>query len=477
MDINTSGVDAPEAGMDEIADRPVDRHRGDAEAKWARRRDIIVTLVGWGIAISFTGWLLGFIIDAIVIVAFAVVIALILLPLARLFARVMPWGPAVLCTYVVALIVVVGFGYWVVINLSVDISELVHRIPIYKAEFQDLLTRVQTFLNQRGVHVNLDATAIGNALFSQISSSSAQILSAVAGVVGIVAGIFTGMVLAIVISIYLVIDGPRAVRMLGEIVPLSQRMRVARFQRILNRVLTGYIRGQLTLAVLVGLLVGIGMFLLGVPYATILGVFAFFFEFVPILGVIASGALCVIFALTVSPLLALWVLLYFAGVHVFEGDVVGPRIVGNAVGLHPALSIMALIAGAEVGGLLGALFAVPIAGSLQALALAIYDEVKPSGALALATAARPRMGEQSALLRRFSQGPGSKLLSVATWSQRRLAATGWWVIATLRAVWRLGRLADRGADAGGMRSEPMSGESEGREGSPGENRGQENRVQ
>ena len=67
-------------------------------------------------------------------------------------------------------------------------------------------------------------------------------------------------------------------------------------------------------------------------------------------------------------------LIYFVGVHVLEGDVVGPRIVGKAVGLHPVISLAALIAGAELFGILGALFASLVAGILQALIVSIWKE-------------------------------------------------------------------------------------------------------
>lgn len=67
-------------------------------------------------------------------------------------------------------------------------------------------------------------------------------------------------------------------------------------------------------------------------------------------------------------------LAYFVVVHVIEGDVVGPRIVGKAIGLHPVISLAALIAGAELFGIWGALFASPVAGVLQALLIALWSE-------------------------------------------------------------------------------------------------------
>jgi predicted PurR-regulated permease PerM len=115
-----------------------------------------------------------------------------------------------------------------------------------------------------------------------------------------------------------------------------------------------------------------------VPYAVLLGVLAFFMEFVPVLGVFISGAASLAIAIfsfqeVLRPLL---VLLYFIIVHVIEGDVVGPRIMGRAVGIHPATGLIALVAGTELFGVWGALFAAPLAGLLQAIITAAWLELR-----------------------------------------------------------------------------------------------------
>src|SRR5207237_5277310 len=124
--------------------------------------------------------------------------------------------------------------------------------------------------------------------------------------------------------------------------------------------------------------VGVGLALLGVPYAVLLGVLAFFMEFVPILGVFISGAASLMIAIVYfhDLLHPLVVLAYFIGVHVIEGDVVGPRIMGKAVGIHPATGLVALVAGTEVFGIWGALFAAPLAGLIQAIILAAWVEFR-----------------------------------------------------------------------------------------------------
>jgi predicted PurR-regulated permease PerM len=79
-------------------------------------------------------------------------------------------------------------------------------------------------------------------------------------------------------------------------------------------------------------------------------------EFIPVIGVLVSGSVCVVIALFTGWVTALIVLGYFAFVHVIEGEVVGPRIMAKAVGIHPATAIVALVAGTELFGIWGALF-------------------------------------------------------------------------------------------------------------------------
>jgi predicted PurR-regulated permease PerM len=215
---------------------------------------------------------------------------------------------------------------------------------------------------------------------SQIDGFGNQIINQAQGITGGVVPLITGVfdfvldiIIVAVLSIYLLIEGSRFKKWIHTNVPLEQRERAQFLINTFERVIGGYIRGQLTLSILIGFLVGIGMTIFQLPYAVLLGVLAFVLEFIPVLGTLTSGALCVLIALTKGWLIALGVLVYFVIVHIFEGDIVGPRIVGKAVGLHPALSLVALIAGAELFGVWGALLAAPIAGLLQALLAAIWQ--------------------------------------------------------------------------------------------------------
>src|SRR5947209_3054933 len=187
-------------------------------------------------------------------------------------------------------------------------------------------------------------------------------------------GAVLDVVLVAVLSIYLLADGSRVSDWLRRNMLQQQQGNMKLLLDTLQRVVGGYIRGQLLLCGLIGLLVGVGMQIIGVPYALLLGVLAFVLEFIPVLGTLVSGAICILLALTKGWVIALIVLVYFVVVHVLEGDVVGPRIVGKTIGLHPVVSLAALIAGAELFGIAGALLASPVAGVLQALLIAIWLE-------------------------------------------------------------------------------------------------------
>jgi predicted PurR-regulated permease PerM len=126
-------------------------------------------------------------------------------------------------------------------------------------------------------------------------------------------------------------------------------------------VIGGYVRAQLFLALIIGALAGIGCAIIGVPFPLVVAIAAGIFELIPLIGPFAGGAVALLLALTVSPTLALVTVFLFIGIHVIEGYVLAPRIQAKFVQLHPLVALLALFTGIEVGGFLGAFFAVPAA--------------------------------------------------------------------------------------------------------------------
>jgi predicted PurR-regulated permease PerM len=336
-----------------------------------------LVVLAWLAVLLVVAWLLGHVTHALLILVVSAIVAFALSPVVDLLQRWLPRVLAIAIAYVVGFALLVGLLSVVVLSAVTETNSLVHSLPGYAARAQRTLPQLIELLGRFGITPGEVNQAQGR-LIEYLQGIGTQAASDAFDFVRTVLGAIVDTVLVLILSIYLVANGPRMVVWLREHAPRSQASRANLTIAIVNQVVGGYVRGTLTMALLVGLLVGVGMGVLGVRYALLLGILAFFMEFVPVLGVIISGAVCVIVALLQSPILALLVLGYFVVVHVIEGDVIGPRIMARAVGIHPAVALLALVAGSELFGLWGALLGAPLAGLVQAFVTAAWRELRAS---------------------------------------------------------------------------------------------------
>jgi predicted PurR-regulated permease PerM len=315
------------------------------------------------------------IVRTILTIALAGIIAFAMTPVVSYLEQRMPRLAAIALAYVLGFGIVIGLGALLVTNVATQATTLVHALPDYAARANTYQPQLLRFLKPFGVKSS-DLTHARAQSITYLQSIGTTTAKDSLGIVTSILGTVVDFILVLILSIYLTANGPRIADALRRETPDAQERMINRAIGAVNRVIGGYIRGTLTLASLIGVLVGVGMAVLHVPYAALLGVLAFFMEFVPVVGVLISGAVCVIIALFQGWILALVVLGYFAFVHIIEGDVVGPRIMGGAIGIHPATAIIALVAGTELFGFWGALFGAPLAGLAQAVVTAAWREIR-----------------------------------------------------------------------------------------------------
>jgi predicted PurR-regulated permease PerM len=346
------------------------RRASSAESAWARRRDAALAIVLWAIIVAGVLWLAGHIVHTLLILALAALFGYAIAPGVTLLHRKLPKWLSVAIIYVVVLAIVVAVLYVLVSALITEVTALVTQLRMLLAPgSQSAQSPLIKALERFGV-TSSQLAAARDWLTHQLAGVAGAATPIVTGLIG---GLFDVLLIA-VLSIYLLYDGPHLVAWLRRELPLSQRTRSAFVIDTLQRVAGGYIRGELVLCTLIGLLVGGGMRVIGVPFAILLGALAFFFEFIPFLGPIFSFAACALIAATQGWITLLAVVLYFLFIHAIEAYIVGPRVLGRSLGLHPAISIVALLIGGEVFGLWGALFAAPIAGVMQVLLATIWRE-------------------------------------------------------------------------------------------------------
>jgi predicted PurR-regulated permease PerM len=350
--------------------------RGLFDRDWNKALVVLLTLLA-GAAVLWVIWqIVSPLLHTLVLFALAAVLAFALSgPVGVLTVRLRNRLVAIVVTYLVVAIVVIG-GLTLIAGPFVrQATDLAAALPQYATDLQARAPEVQTTLAQYGVQTDLDQLKAQAA--SAVEKGGSDILKNLVGTLAEVGGMILDIVLALVISLYLLADGPRFGERSLALIPAQHRAKALFLQDNGSRVLGGYLRGQFTLALIIGVLAGVGMSVLGLPYAVVLGVLAGLFELVPMFGPILSAIPAVIVALFMPFPTVLWVVLYFLVIQQLENNVLAPRISGHAVGLHPLGAMFALLAGFQLAGLLGGLFAVPLAGVLWVLIGAAYRNVVP----------------------------------------------------------------------------------------------------
>jgi predicted PurR-regulated permease PerM len=310
----------------------------------------------------------------------AALIALLLNPLVRGLGRVwIPRGLAVTIVYV-AFAAVVALAILALATVIVQHTRTAtNHIDSYftvksgrplQTGAEHDLARLQRWLNAhhlRQIHVQKQGQSfLSNIGTADVEKYTTKALKWAEGAgVAVVQLLFSG-VLIVVVSIYMLIDMPRFGRAIDRrfppvpgTLPLLTRM---------ERAIVRYVRGQFLVSLIIGTTAGLGMYILGVTgavpgldkYALIMATWVAIAELIPYVGPWLGAIPPVLYALVTHPISALWVTLLFVGVHEIEGHVVVPKLMGNALRLHPLLVIFGLLAGGEIYGLPGVLVALPL---------------------------------------------------------------------------------------------------------------------
>jgi predicted PurR-regulated permease PerM len=209
----------------------------------------------------------------------------------------------------------------------------------------------------------------------QAPGAGTDAVSTVLGaLVGIVGGVF-GVVTILIVAFYLLVDSGNMVRTFVLAFPKSERSRVSAACVDVSRKVSAWLAGQLFLAIIIGSTAAIGLGLMGVPYFYVLALIAGIGELIPIVGPLLSAIPAIAVAFSVSPALALGVLVFFIVQQQFENHLLVPRVMSRQVGVSPVIVIIALLIGGSLLGVVGAILAVPTAAILHVIYQKITDSL------------------------------------------------------------------------------------------------------
>jgi predicted PurR-regulated permease PerM len=325
-----------------------------ANLDWGRLRDQCVVALSAIALIWVASQVIGRVIQIVIVVLLAAVLAYALEPPLAWASRILPRGVAAILIYAVA-VGVLAIGVLLIGPPTITQTEsLAARLPGY-------ISQLSTF-KPFGINV------------AQSLASFAQ--SALGNVLSVVATVASGVVnaaLVLILGFWFMVSGRQIGDLIPRAFPARQRDQVRFVQDTVSQVLGAYIRGQLTMALIIGLSSGVGSWILGVHYPVVIGILAFFFELIPMVGPILASIPAIAISLTQPFPLVIYVIVFFVVMQVVENNVLAPSITGGAVGLHPAIALLAVVVGADLGGVAGALFAVPVAGIASVLIAAVWN--------------------------------------------------------------------------------------------------------
>ncbi len=310
---------------------------------------------------------------AVFVFLLSAIVALFLNPLAMAARRIkIPRWAAVPLVYVLFVAAVVLIFVYLGPPLIRQLQKLFDAVPDWLDKVNEQLARLEGWLAGHNIHANLQFDT--SDITKWFASHGAESVGAIISVGRNVASFVINLFLIVVISFYMLIDGKRLFRFLCRVAPGDPATK-QNYVRGLQRAFSRYVRGQALLGLVVGFCAWLVIWVLSWPsvnvwppggeWALLFGVWAGVTEVIPYVGPFLGGAPPVIAALFYSPWAALIIIIAYVVIQQVEGHVLAPNIVGTSVGVHPLLVIFALLVGAQIGGILGMIAALPILAMLK----------------------------------------------------------------------------------------------------------------
>ena len=321
----------------------------------------------------------------------AFLINVVLNPLERCWNKVCKKAPAKLTRPVcltLSSVLVLGILFAVIFmmipSLWKSVDEFIQNIPIYVEEIRHWWMDTVRFAAK--YNIVLPEYAIDSDLL--IRKISALINDKGSGIISITwdaaTSVLSGLIdvlLAFIFALYLLakkeVVAAHLKKLIVTILPQKKAKQLLSIASLTNHTFSSFVSGQLTEAVIIGILCFLGMLILKLPYAGAISTFVAFTALIPVFGAWLGGGLGAFLILLADPIKAVWFIIYLLLLQQVEGNLIYPKVVGKSVGLPGLLVLLAVTVGGEAFGILGMLFSVPVCAVLYNLYLAFMKNQTP----------------------------------------------------------------------------------------------------
>jgi len=265
---------------------------------------------------------------------------------------------AILLAYLVVFSIIILGGSYLLPLIIRELEGFADELPKITVKVEELINDFQWQYQNSTLPYSLRI-----ALDNNLTTLEGEVHNFIDALIATILGTLThiiGIAVSPILAFYLLHDWNEIEECLLYLLPGNWRQELCTIFRDIDKVLSGIIRGQLMIAVIVGILVSSGLYFLGVRYAIVIGILAGIFDVIPYFGAIIGATPALTVALLDSSILATKVAVLFLIIHQIEGTIIGPKILGDKTGLNPLIVILVLFIGEEYSGVIGMLLAVPI---------------------------------------------------------------------------------------------------------------------
>ncbi len=349
--------------------------------------------IGIGIIAVAVAWALGQFGTAVTTLLLSAVLAFVYAPIVNFLERRFR-VPRLLGTFI-GLVALIAAATLLAVILVPPLTEqcvsLAKAYPRYAATLSQTWDSVVSFFDRLDPSVQSAMEGTFSELGKALETAAGNIASAVGngllkGVTGTVSGI-VALFMALVISFWLAKDFPRMEREMSTIVGPRIAEDYLIVTSVFGRSLGGYLRGLVITSTCTGCIAGVGFWILGIPYSGLLGLITALLNIIPFIGPWMGGILAFLVAVTVGWVPAFLSIVVTVCAQQFTDTFVSPKVMQAAVALHPALVIVAMLAGGSLGGIVGMIAVVPLTAALKGVFVYYFEKrtgrqlVSPDGAI------------------------------------------------------------------------------------------------
>ncbi|TVP91164.1 AI-2E family transporter [Alkalibacterium sp.] len=280
---------------------------------------------------------------------------------------------AIAFLFSILILLFVGGMNFLVPIIRDQLESLIETWPTY---WNNLMLQLDSLLNTQAFTEFMDQLGETTVL-ETLTNQTSQVVNVTMGSIGSLIGTVTQIVITLFtlpfVLYYLLRDGKKIPPFVTKYIPIQARPKVNELFTAINRQVSFYVRGQLIVAISVGLIFWIGFTIVGLDFALTLGIFAGFLNLIPYLGSFVASIPALIIAVVHSPFMLAKVLMVFAVEQILENRIISPQIIGNTLKIHPVNIIFLILIGGRLFGIMGVVFGIPGYAILKIIVSMAFD--------------------------------------------------------------------------------------------------------